>query len=194
MDLFLAISAGIGVSLATGARCFLAPLVVALLARASVGFDLDGTDYEFLQSVPFMAAMVALTALAVAYERPPRELPLLPLAVAGIALGAGEFAAALADRGHSPGPGLVVGAACALIGLLAVRNFIGGAIERLVARGETGGAGLLRIYADAAVIGTAALAVLLPPVSYLPLVFCIWVLASGRRRAGKKYEGLRVLR
>ena len=194
MDLFLAISAGIGISLATGARCFLAPLVVALLARANVGFDLDGTDYEFLQSIPFMAAMLALTIVQAVYERPPRELPLPVLGVAGGVLGALEFAGALAERGESTAPGIVAGAVCALVGLLAVRSFFGGAAERLVAQGQQGGANMLRLYGDAAALATAALAVLLPPVSYLPLAFCIWVLISSRRRAGKKYEGLRVLR
>jgi hypothetical protein len=168
--------------------------MVALLARAGIGFDLDGTDYEFLQSIPFMAAMVALTALSVAYERPPREVPVVPLAIASAGLGMLEFGAALAEDGHATALGLAGGLACALIGLFAVRGFIGGAVERLVARGEQGGASVLRLYADAAAIVTAALAVLLPPVSYLPLGFCIWVLVSARRRAGQKYEGLRVLR
>lgn len=194
MDLFLAISAGIGVALASGTSCFLAALTVALLARAGVGLDLDGTDYEFLTSVPFIAAMAALAAVSIAYEKPPRKLPPEVGAIAAIVLGALWFAAALADEGYSAAPGYIGGVACALLGFLAVRSFVGGAIERLVARGETGGATLLRVYAALAAIVVAALAVLLPPFSYLPLVFCIWVLIGGRRRSSKKYEGLRVLR
>jgi len=31
-------------------------------------------------------------------------------------------------------------------------------------------------------------------VSYVALVFCLWVLVVRRRRAGEKYEGLRILR
>ena len=51
MDLFLAISQGIGTSLATGVRAFLAPLLVGALARANVGVDFEGTEYEFLESI-----------------------------------------------------------------------------------------------------------------------------------------------
>ena len=47
---------------------------------------------------------------------------------------------------------------------------------------------------DLGAIVIAGLALLLPPVSYLAVAFCLWVLIARRRRAGEKYEGLRVLR
>jgi hypothetical protein len=194
MDLFLAISAGIGVSLATGARPFMAALAVGALANLGIGLDFDGTDYEFLQAVPFLAAMLALTVAVTLYERQGKQIPLAAAALAGVVLGALEFAGALADRGESAAPGLAAGAIFALIGLFAVRAFFGGAEERLVAQGQQGGARLLRVYADTAAWVTAIVAVLLPPLSYVALAFCVWVLVSSRRRSGKKYEGLRVLR
>ena len=47
---------------------------------------------------------------------------------------------------------------------------------------------------DLGAIAIAALAVLLPPTSYLAVAFCLWVLLARRRREGQKYEGLRILR
>jgi hypothetical protein len=40
----------------------------------------------------------------------------------------------------------------------------------------------------------AALSILIAPVSLLALGFFVWLLAGGRRRAGEKYAGLRILR
>ena len=47
---------------------------------------------------------------------------------------------------------------------------------------------------DAAVLAVTILAVLVEPSAYLAVAFCVWVLVVGRRRAGQKYEGLRILR
>jgi len=40
----------------------------------------------------------------------------------------------------------------------------------------------------------AALAILIPPISIVAVVFFVWLLAGGRRREGEKYAGLRILR
>jgi len=194
MDLFLAISQGIGVSLATGMRTFLAPLAVGALANANLGIDFDGTSYEFLESTPFLGAMLLLVAASTLYERPPRKLPHLPLAVAAGVLGALLFAGSLEADGYSATVGVPAGALCAVLAFFAVRTFIGGAADRLAAGGEAANSSLLTLFADAAALITCVAAVLLPPLSLLPLAFCIWVLISRRRRGGKKYEGLRILR
>jgi hypothetical protein len=49
VDLFMAISQGVGVSLATGVRTLLPPLLVGGLARADTGVDFSGTSYSFLE-------------------------------------------------------------------------------------------------------------------------------------------------
>jgi hypothetical protein len=58
MDLFLAISQGVGTSLAAGVRAFLAPLMVGVLARANVGVNFEGTEYEFLESIVWLAILL----------------------------------------------------------------------------------------------------------------------------------------
>jgi hypothetical protein len=195
MDLFLAISQGTGLALATGVRPFLPPLLAGVLARADAGVDFSGTDFSFLESVPFLAVMLGLTAIATTVGR--REQASLLVRVLGataIALGALEFAGSLAEESYAGGPGLVAGAAIALLGFLAAAAFFDGARSRLAARGESGSASLLTLIADAASLVLAALAVFVGPMSYLALAFCVWLLAAQRRRAARKYEGLRVLR
>jgi hypothetical protein len=55
-------------------------------------------------------------------------------------------------------------------------------------------AALLTAYADGAALILAAVAVFLPPVSFLALIGFVVLIAGGRRREGEKYAGLRILR
>jgi hypothetical protein len=194
MELFLAISQGIGTSLASGVRTFLVPLLVGAMARANAGVDFEGTEYEFLESVVWLVIMLALIVAAWWLDR--ADIPVSPAAgaVAAAAIGGVLFAGSLAERDYAPEPGLAAGVLCGLLGFLAARAFLGGAQERLAARGESGAGGTLNLMGDAAALVVAALAVLVEPVSYLALAFCAWVLLVRRRRAGEKYEGLRILR
>jgi hypothetical protein len=195
MDLFLAISQGTGLALAIGVRPFLPPLLAGALARADAGVDFSGTDFSFLESIPFLAAMLALTAIATTLGRQVQFSALVRvLGAAAIALGALEFAGSLAEESYAGGPGLVAGAAIALLGFLAAAAFFQGARGRLAARGESGSVSFLTLIADAASLVLAAIAVFVGPLSYLPLAFCVWLLMAQRRRAARKYEGLRVLR
>jgi hypothetical protein len=194
MDLFLAISQGIGTSLAAGVRTFLVPLLVGAMARADIGVDFDGTEYEFLESIVWLAIMLAMIVGAWMVER--SGIPVSPAAwaVAAAAIGGVLFAGSLAERDYAPELGLFAGALVALVGFIAARVFLGGAVERLAARGEGGAGGTLRLIVDFAALMLAALALLVEPVSYLALAFCAWVLLVRRRRAAQKYEGLRILR
>lgn len=195
MDLFMAISQGIGVALACGFRPFLGPLVIALFASADAGIDFENTGYRFLESIWLVGAMAAMTLVAtVLLTRAPDRYVRIPYAVAAGTLGALEFAGSLDSDGYAPIPGIVAGAICAVLGFVALGTFIDGARQRLAARGEAGASLSLELFAYLIAIVTVAAAVLAPPVSYLPLVFCIWVLASRKQRSAKKYEGLRVLR
>jgi hypothetical protein len=195
MDLFLAISQGTGLALAIGVRPFLPPLLAGALARADAGVDFSGTDFSFLESIPFLAAMLALTAIATTLGRQVQFSALVRvLGAAAVALGALEFAGSLAEESYAGGPGLVAGAAIALLGFLAAAAFFEGARGRLAARGESGSLSFLTLIADAASLALAAIAVFVGPLSYLPLAFCVWLLMAQRRRAARKYEGLRVLR
>ena len=195
MSLFLDIGTGAGLAGASGVRPFLPPLLAGALARGDVGVDFDGTDWSFLESPGFLFAVLALAVLAYGMERGAQpsagrsslELGLLAL---GAVLGALLFAGSLADGGHSVLIGLVAGPLCALLAWLAVSGVVSRARRRL----DASAAGLLTMYADGVALVLAALAVLVPPVSFLALLAFAVLLAGGRRREGEKYAGLRILR
>ena len=195
MDLFMAIAQGTGVSLATGMRSFLPPLLVCALARGDLGVNFEGTDYEFLESVPFLTALLLLNVVGVLSERwTPRRAVDLVFFNVSLVLGSLLFAGSLAEESYATFPGWVAGAACAALAYVAVLTFLGRARARLAARGEEGLAGYLNLYADGVALCLAALAILIPPISFVALAFCAWALIEQRRRSSKKYEGLRVLR
>jgi hypothetical protein len=121
-------------------------------------------------------------------------VPAALIAAVAVALGALEFGGSLADEGYAGGPGLAAGAVCALLAFATASSFMARVEARLAAREERDSASLLSVYIDGAALALAGLAIHVPPVSYVVLGFCAWALVERRRRAGRKYEGLRVLR
>jgi hypothetical protein len=194
MDLLMAISQGVGVSLATGVRTFLPPLAVGALARADAGIDFNGTGYGFLESIPWLVLLVLLVAAVTFAERARVVVPALAIVVVASAIGALEFAGTLADEGYAAGPGIAAGAASAVVGFLAARAFFGRAAARARSGGEDEAASLVDLFAQGAALMLAVLAVFAWPVAWLAFAFALWVLLVQRRRAGQKYEGLRILR
>lgn len=203
MSLFLDIGTGAGLASATGVRPYLPPLLAGGLARGDIGVDFDGTDFSFLESTGFLAAVVALGVVAFLAERSAANRnspdlggragrgPVELLAgLVGLALGALLFAGALADNGHPVWVGLVFGPLCAALAWLA----IGGLVERVRARLEPEQAALITAYADGAALILAAIAVFVPPLALLAIPAFVLLLAGGRRREGQKYAGLRILR
>ena len=195
MSLFMDIGTGAGLAGATGVRPFLPPLLAGALARGDVGIDFDGTDWSFLESPGFLGAVAALGLVAYWLDRSreggePRSA--VDLALLGLAavLGAFMFAGALADGGHGSILGLVAGPVCALLAGLAV----GGLVQRARRRLDPAAAGLLTVYADMAALLLAAVAVFVPPLSFVALIGFVALLFGSRRREGEKYAGLRVLR
>jgi len=195
MSLFLDIGTGAGLASATGVRPYLPPLLAGGLARGDIGIDFDGTDFSFLESTAFLGAVVAVGVVAFLVERSRLERPgrgpaELLSGLFGIALGALLFAGALADGGHSVWVGLVFGPLCAALGWLAV----GGLVERVRTRLEADQAALLTAYADLAALVLGAIAVFVPPLALLAIPAFVVLLVRGRRREGRKYAGLRILR
>jgi Domain of unknown function (DUF4126) len=199
MSMFLDIGTGAGLAASTGVRPYLPPLLAGGLARGDTGIDFDGTDWSFLESPAFLLAVLALAVLAYGLERseanraPPeggRGTFDVLSGLLGATLGALLFAGALADGGEASWIGLVAGPVCAALAWLAV----GGLVARARRRLEGSAAALLSVYADGAALLLAALAIFLPPVSFLALLGFAALLVGGRRREGEKYAGLRVLR
>ena len=201
MSLFLDISTGAGLASAGGVRPYLPPLLAGGLARGDIAIDFDGTDFSFLESTAFLAAVVVAGVAAFLLERSaanrrrvgerggrsPEDLLAGALA---LVLGALLFAGALADGGHPVWVGLVFGPLCAALGWVAV----GGLVERVRNRLEPDQAALLTAYADLAALLLAAIAAFVPPLSLLAIPAFVVLLAGGRRREGRKYAGLRILR
>jgi hypothetical protein len=194
VDLFMAISQGVGVSLATGVRALLPPLAVGVLARADAGVDFNGTGYGFLESIPWLAALVVLIALVTLAQRARVTVPALLLAGAAVAIGALEFAGSLADDGYAAAAGFPAGALCAALGFVAAQAFFGRAASRARTGGQDEAASLVELFAEGAAFLLAVLAVLVSPVAWVAFAFALWILLGQRRRAHQKYEGLRILR
>jgi hypothetical protein len=193
VDSFLAVTQGIGLSLASGWRSFLPPLLAGALARADAGINFTGTDYSFLESTWFLGLVLALNVLVfglgVARRRGGGHPPPLALALPQAALGALFFAGSLADAGRTAWPGLVVGAALALLAAAVSDGVFSGAARR-----QGAAAGSLEVYFDLAALVLAALAIFVSPASLAALAGVLWLGWSRRRRSERKHEGLRILR
>ncbi len=189
------IGQGAGLAGSSGVRPFLPPLLAGALARGNVGLDFSGTDFSFLESVWWLALLLALAVLAYVIERArpgaadSRQVQ-LGEGLLGLAFGALLFGGSLADTGHKSWPGLIAGVACALLGFAAVA----GLLRRTRRRLDPSAAAFLSAYADIAALVLAGLAILIPPVSFLALAAFVLLLVQGRRGEDRKFEGLRILR
>jgi hypothetical protein len=171
-------------------------LLAGALASADVGLDFSGTDFSFLESWPFLlGALILVVALDFAGRRAGRDAtdraPLLYVVVAvALVLGALEAAGSIADRSDAWWAGLVVGTASAVLGFQAARSLFGRVRRRL----DDQAAAALPVYAEGAALAAAGVSILFPPLALLVLGVLAWLLTGGRRRAGEKYAGLRILR
>lgn len=192
MSLVLDIGQGAGLAGASGVRPFLPPLLAGALARADAGIDFDGSGWQFLESPAFLLGIVALAVLSFVAERSGvnREMATRVTAAVAVALGALLFGGTLAAEGHSAVPGVIAGAAVAMLAYVAV----GGLLDRASRRVDEGAAGLLTVYADAAALTLAAVAIFAEPVAYLAVAAFVLLLVRGRQQGERKYAGLRILR
>ena len=182
--MFLDIAQGTGLAAASGVRPFLPPVLAGALGRADLGVNFSGGDFAFLESIPFIAALVVLAVLAYAVRIPPPAL-----AAGAVALGALLFAGSLTEGGREGWAGLALGAACAALAWYASARFFTRARARLGSQG-----GFLAAYGDLIALALAAAAVALPPLSFVALGAFVLLLLRGRQQEGRKYEGLRILR
>ena len=154
MHLVFDIFQGIGVAAAVGIRPFLPSLVVGALAAGDVQIDFAHSDFSFLQSAPFLLAMV-LGAVLVAFaerrlgrEQLERGPVALAIAAAALAVGALLFAGSLARGGYAFWPGIIGGLICAAVGLVATRPLL----LRVRARLDDEAAAALPLFAEGAAL------------------------------------------
>jgi len=194
---------GIGLAAAVGIRPFLPGLAAGALAAGDVELNFKHSTYAFLQSAPFLFALVVGAIVLTILERqlrtsaggkPGGGLERGPLAVAvilaSVVVGAVFFAGELCRAGAVEWPGYIAGPVCALIAAAASRPLF----ARVRARLDAAAAAALPLYAEAIGILLGVLSVLLPPVGPIGLALLIWLLIAGRGRGEKKYAGLRILR
>jgi Domain of unknown function (DUF4126) len=196
MDFLLDLLQGAGLAAAVGIRPFLPVLLAGALASADLGLDFEGTDFSFLESWPFLLGVLVLVgALDLvgrragrdASERPPLLYVVL---IVALVLGALLAAGSVADRSDSWWAGVIAGVACAALGFQAARSLFGRVRRRL----DEHAAAALPVYAEGAALAAAGFSILFPPLALLVIGALVWLLAGGRRRAGEKYAGLRILR
>jgi len=196
MDFLLDLLQGAGLAAAVGIRPFLPVLLAGALASGDVGIDFSGTDFNFLEQWPFLlAVLVVVVVLDMVGRRAGRDAPDRPpllyfLAAVALVLGALVAAGSVADHSSDWWAGAIVGVACAALGFQAARSLFGRVRKRL----DPQAANALPVYAEGAALLAAGLSVLFPPLAILVIGALIWLLAGGKRRAGEKYAGLRVLR
>jgi hypothetical protein len=195
------IGLGLGLALAAGLRPFLPALLAGALASGgALGVSFAHGGYSFLQSdwwlLAVTAVFVAVWGLQLLAGRSAGAAGLqdgpLGAALAGLGIGVGAllFAGTLAAHGDATWPGLLGGAAAAALTEAATRPVLARTRARLPDRGAREA---VTLYADAAALVLAALVALLHPLGYVALVPFAWLVVVGRRRAGERYAGLRIL-
>jgi hypothetical protein len=192
------IGLGLGLALAAGLRPFLPALLAGALASWGVlGVSFAHGAFDFLQSSWWLLAVAAMLLLAyllqfrIGVER--LEAGPVGASLAGIAVGVGAllFAGTLAAHGEAWWPGILGGAAAALLAQGVARPILTGARSRLPDRTAREA---LTLYLDGAALVLTALVALLHPLGYLALGLFLWMALAARRRAGEKHAGLRILR
>jgi hypothetical protein len=194
MDYLLDLLQGMGIAAAIGIRPFLPTLLAGALAAGDVGLDFDGTDFSFLEKPGFLLGVVVAVAILGLLERR-QDLWANMTAVAtliaiALVLGALQCAASIADGSDDWWPGLPIGAAAAALGFVAARSLF----SRVRARLDADAQSALPLYGEGSALLAAGASILFPPLAILVVAALAWLLLGGRRRAGEKYAGLRILR
>lgn len=205
---FMAICQGLGLAIAIGIGGAITGLFVYVMASLEAGIDPEGTDYSFVAATWFLAVLLAIVVLTVLARG--REAARIPVVILLAATGALAFAASLAEEGDATWPGLILGAVVTGLTALIATDVLEGALRRARAAGaKRGGVGrdveggtppeadtanvLVLGFAVAGMV-LALLALYVPPVSLVAGIAIVALAIGRQRKAGEKFEGLRVLR
>jgi hypothetical protein len=147
----------------------------------------------FLEGCQGAGLALAAGSIAGAITAASRLGAALAVALAAIgAVGGGLlFGASLTEADHEAWPGWPVGALLALLAFAVVRDFVSGAARRAA---EAGSRATLALTVGAVALALAGLSLLISPLALVALAGLGWLAFARRRRAQRKYEGLRVLR
>jgi hypothetical protein len=197
-NLVFLIGLGLGLGIAAGLRPFLPALLAGALASGgALGVKLSPGNYDFLQADWWLIAMAAtlllvyLLQMRFGADRFDSGAPAAALAGLGIGVGALLFAGTLCAHGRIAWPGLIGGAAAALLAQAAVRPIVLRARARLSDRTAREA---LTVYLDLVALLIAALVCLLHPLGYVAVLLFAWLLFMRWRRGdGGRYAGLRIL-
>jgi hypothetical protein len=102
--------------------------------------------------------------------------------------GAIFFAVSLSNRDHPAWPGVFLGLLISILAYGVVSAVVAGAQAR--ARGASS----IGLIVAAVALAIAVLSIFVEPVGLIALLALLWLASARRRRAKRKYEGLRVLR
>ena len=196
MDYLLALLQGLGIAAAIGIRPFLPTLFVGALAAGDIGLDYEGTDFAFLEQTGFLLAIVVAVAVFGIIDRrrhgdtTGQGPVVVMLLICSLGLGALSASGSIADVSADWWPGVPIGVAAASLGFMAARSLFG----RVSARLDDEAAKALPLYAEGIALLSAGISVLFPPLAIIVAGALAWLLIGGRRRAGEKYAGLRILK
>ena len=173
-------------------------LLVGALAAGDLGIDFDGTDFAFLEQAPLLAVVVVLLAtldLRWSAAPGPAALEVPPwaylLGTYTVVLGILYAAGSMADGDDSIVPGIIAGTLCAVPRL---RRRARPADAHAQAPRRRRRQRAARSTPRARGCSPPARSVLFPPLAVLVIGGLLALLLGGRRRAGEKYAGLRILR
>lgn len=192
VELVLAIGMGVGLASVAGVRAFLPLAIVGLAAQLDL-FALPGGTFGMLSGWGVVGALFALALLESALDKLPTldrvlDFVLTPLRILS---GAILFAAAL-QTGLDVGAVPELAAGAGIAGAVAVAK----SVLRPSAKAASAGVSVsfLSLFEDVVALVGSVVAVFVPLVSLLLVAFLLFFLFRVRRRRGRQYAGLRILR
>ena len=191
MEMLFAVGIGVGLAAIAGVRAYLPLALVGIFARLGL-FTLPG-PFGLLDDWLVIGALLVLAVAESGLDKLPALESILNVVQIPLRIVAGAvlFAVAL-QEGIDAGaiPELAVGAGIA--GVIAVLRYV----LRPSANGSTAGvsASFLSTFEDVVALLGGVIAVLVPLVPLALVAFLLFFFFRVRRRRGRKYGGLRILR